>query len=76
MEEIIEIIEEPEEVVEINENVIQEIDPTIPYWVKNITQEDINRWNEGGADLDDYATKEYVNEAIANNITTALEGEY
>ena len=75
MEEIIEIIEEPEEVVEINENVTQEIDPTIPYWVKNITQEDIKRWNKV-EDLSEYATKEYVNNAIANSVSTALGGEY
>lgn len=48
MEEFIEIIEEPEEVVEINENVLNEVDPTVPSWVKEITQKDIDRWNEGG----------------------------
>ena len=77
MEEYIEIIEdEQEETIEIPEDVINETDPTVPKHVKAITQEDIDKWNQGGADLSDYATKEYVNKAIANSVTTALEGEY
>lgn len=56
--------------------VAPETDPTVPSWVKEITREDIDKWNQGGADLSDYATKEYVNKAIANSVTIALEGEY
>lgn len=57
-------------------HVIEETDPTVPEHVKAITEEDIAKWNQGGADLSDYATKEYVDKAIANNIATTLEGEY
>lgn len=53
-----------------------ESDPTVPSWVKEITEEDIAKWNQGGADLSDYATKEDVNNAIANSVTNALGGEY
>ena len=53
-----------------------ETDPTVPEHVKTITEEDIDKWNQGGADLSEYATKEYVDNAIANNITTVLGGEY
>ena len=56
--------------------VASESDPTVPTWVKKITQEDLDRWNQGGADLSDYATKDYVNKAIANGVTNALGGEY
>lgn len=76
MEEYIEIIEdEQEETIEIPEDVINETDPTVPSWVKEITQEDIANWNQG-EDLSEYATKEYVNNAIANSVSTALGGEY
>lgn len=76
MEEYIEIIEdEQEETIEIPEDVINETDPTVPSWVKTITQDDIDRWNQGG-DLSDYATKEYVEEAISSSVTSALGGEY
>lgn len=57
MEDIIEILDEQEEVIEINENALQETDPTVPKHVKLITQEDINKWNQGGVDLSEYATK-------------------
>lgn len=53
-----------------------ETDPTVPEHVKAITEEDIAKWNQGGADLSDYATKEDVNNAIANSVTNALGGEY
>lgn len=75
MEEYIEIIENEEEIIEIDENVINETDPTVPSWVKEITQEDIANWNKG-EDLSEYATKKDVKEAIANSITNALGGEY
>lgn len=40
-----------------------ESDPTVPQYVKNITQADINKWNSGtggGADLTGYATEAWV----------------
>lgn len=55
--------------------VAPETDPTVPSWVKEITREDIYRWNQG-EDLSEYATKEYVDNAIANSVSTALGGEY
>lgn len=55
--------------------VAPETDPTVPSWVKEITREDIDRWNQGG-DLSNYATKKDVEDAITNRITNALEGEY
>lgn len=55
--------------------VAPETDPTVPSWVKEITEEDIAKWNQGG-DLSNYATKEDVNNAIANSVTNVLGGEY
>ena len=76
MEEYIEIIEdEQEETIEIPEDVINETDPTVPSWVKSITKKDIENWNKV-EDLSKYATKEYVDNAIANSVSTALGGEY
>lgn len=49
-----------------------EVDPTVPSCVKTITEEDIAKWNAGGVDLTDYATKEYVDKKIINS----LGGEY
>lgn len=56
----------------------EEQDPTVPDHVKQITEENITKWNNGisSEDLTDYATKTYVDEAISENITTALEGSY
>lgn len=55
--------------------VAPESDPTVPQCVKEITREDIDRWNQG-EDLSNYATKKDVEDAITNSITNALEGEY
>lgn len=38
-----------------------EVDPTVPSWVKEITQEDIDRWDSGaGVDLSNFYTKEEI----------------
>ena len=39
----------------------KETDPTVPSFVKNITQADIDRWNAGGIDPSNYVTKEEFN---------------
>lgn len=44
--EIIEFYEDLDESLKIFENVLNEVDPTVPSWVKEITQEDIDRWNK------------------------------
>ena len=76
MNEYIEIVEnDKEEIIEINENHVQEVDPTVPAHVKNITKEDIAKWNQGG-DLSDYATKEYVDNIFKTGVTNVLDGEY
>jgi hypothetical protein len=58
MEEYVEIIEdEQEEQIDIFENVVNEVDPTVPEHVKNITKEDIKKWNSA------------KNEVTANDVT-------
>lgn len=44
--EIIEFYEDSDESLNIIENVLNEVDPTVPSWVKEITQKDIDRWNK------------------------------
>lgn len=44
--EIIEFYEDSDESLKIFENVLNEVDPTVPSWVKEITQKDIDRWNK------------------------------
>lgn len=44
--EIIEFYENSDESLKIFENVLNEVDPTVPSWVKEITQKDIDRWNK------------------------------
>lgn len=44
--EIIEFYEDSDESLNIIENVLNEVDPTVPSWVKDITQKDIDRWNK------------------------------
>ena len=55
MEEYIEIIEDnTKETIEILENVLNEVDPTVPSWVKGITEENINNWNNKSEFSGDY----------------------
>ena len=75
MREHIKIVEPQKETIHIVENRVQEADPTVPAHVKNITEEDIAKWNQGG-DLSGYATKEYVDNMFKTGITNVLEGEY
>lgn len=53
-----------------------EIDPTVPSYVKAITEEDIARWNENKVDMSNYATKKEVEDAISTSITNVLDGDY
>lgn len=75
MREHIKIVEPQKETIHIIENRVQEADPTVPAHVKNITKEDIAKWNQGG-DLSKYATKEYVDNMFKTGVTNVLEGEY
>ena len=43
-----------------NESTV-ELDPTVPLWVKNITEDDIERWNEI-LDISEKANKTYVDQ--------------
>ena len=62
MEEYIEIIEDnTKETIEILENVLNEVDPTVPSHVKAITKEDIARWNEGGSGTANLQAGENIN---------------
>lgn len=56
--EIIEVFEDGRETVDVFENVMNESDPTVPSWVKNITQEEIDNWNN--VDLSSVYTKEEI----------------
>lgn len=53
----------------------EETDPTVPSYIKEITEEDIRKWNQS-SDLNDYATKQYVDEAINNKVANVLGGDY
>ena len=55
-EEVTEVIEESDETINIIEDVINEVDPTVPSWVKTITQDDIAKWNEGGTGIAELLT--------------------
>lgn len=53
---------------------IEETDPTVPDFVKNITQADINNWNShsgsgGSVDLSNYYTKSQVDAKIPTNVS-------
>lgn len=56
--EIIEVFEDGRETVDVFENVMNESDPTVPSWVKDITQEEIDNWNN--VDLSSVYTKEEI----------------
>lgn len=72
---------------EINTNGVQieEIDPTIPEYVRNITEEDINKWNNGGggsaaipiieiegSKVTLEPNKHYIIKGITNSLTISL----
>lgn len=57
--EIIEFFEDSDESLNIFENVLNEVDPTVPSWVKGITEANIDNWNEK-ASIEDM--KQYINE--------------
>lgn len=48
-----------------------ETDPTVPEHVKNITQEDIDKWNSGGGG--DYYTKEEIDQMLGEYETSMLD---
>lgn len=48
-----------------------ETDPTVPTHVKNITQEDIDKWNSGGDG--DYYTKEEIDQMLGEYETSMLD---
>lgn len=52
--EIIEFYEDSDESLKIFENVLNEVDPTVPSWVKGITEENINNWNNKSEFSGDY----------------------
>nr|WP_294897862.1 hypothetical protein [uncultured Pedobacter sp.] len=50
-------------------NTFQEQDPTVPDYIKSITQEDISRWNAGGGIVGDVYTKQNINDFFSGGIT-------
>jgi hypothetical protein len=55
----------------ISGSVGEEVDPTVPDYVKNITKEDIEKWNNNEVDLSNYYNKDEIN-GLANELLASV----
>lgn len=71
--EVIEFYEDSDESLKIFENVLNEVDPTVPSWVKGITEENINNWNNKSEFSGDY--NDLTNSPLIPTKTSQLEND-
>lgn len=64
--EIIEFFEYSGESIDIHENVLTEVDPTVPKHVKDITEEDIENWNKSSANASDIIYEDNTGQGVDN----------